>query len=348
MKREALLNTALMVVLLEKERALKEKLGDALRLSLLAALMIFPWLIRNAAWTGNPLYPLMFPAGAMTAPRLVTFQGVPPWRGWSDVVILPWQATMLGIEDKEGFSASIGALLLALSPFAAFSSQRKRLFSAAALTATSMAIWLVGSRLSFLLIQSRLYLAFFPAWALLAGAGYDFVLQMELPGLRVGKIASALIALPLIFTTLTGLEQFYQRDTAGYWLGKVSAADYRARSLGAYPAAMEAVNALPAGSRVLFLWETRGLDCLPICDPDETIDNWYAARHTFGAADAILTAWRDNGYTHILVFNNGVNFIRNDLTSRLVVTDWQEFERLLTSLRLEKDIGGMYALYALH
>ncbi|GAB4483599.1 MAG: hypothetical protein OHK0031_07040 [Anaerolineales bacterium] len=345
---------ALLFLALQRGFSWREKMLNMLRLSLPAALVLSPWLLRNLAWTGNPLYPLLFPAGAMSAPRLMAFQGAPPWRGWADVLILPWQATMLGIEDKEGFSASIGPLLLIFSA-AAFlpkapaengaAKARAEISLAACLTLTGMFIWLIGSRLSLLLIQTRLYFAFFPVWAFLAGAGFDALTQINLPGLRLGKIFQALAFVPLIFAAMFGLKDFSARGAAGYWLGNLSGEEYRVRNLGALPAALESVRALPAGSRVLFLWETRGLGCLPICDPDETIDNWYAARHTFGSAENILRAWHNSGYTHVLVFKNGVDFVRAEHDSRLNAADWQEFDRLLAKLRPAKDLGGVYTLY---
>ncbi len=363
---------ALVFFALQRGRPAREKMMDGLRLCLSAALVFSPWLLRNLAWTGNPLYPLIFPAAAMTAPRLASFQNLPPWRGWADVLILPWQATMLGIEDKEGFSASIGPLLLILSAAAclrpapkADAAKNKGLFLAAALTLTGMFVWLVGSRLALLLIQTRLYLVFFPAWAFLAGAGLDALEKISLPGLRLGKIFRALVFVPLIFAVLNGLKDFSARGTAGYWLGTLSAEEYRARNLGALPAAMQSVNALPAGSRVLFLWETRGLDCLPRCDPDETIDRWYEEIHTPGGvlpgtraalsagaasprgAEEIIRGWRALGYTHILVFQNGVDFVRAEAGSRLTRQDWQTFDETIRLLHQQETIGGVYQLYAL-
>lgn len=356
----------------------REKTVQTFSLGLAAGLVFSPWLLRNLAWTGNPFYPLLFPAGAVTAPRLASFQGLPPWRGWRDVALLPWQATMLGIEDKEGFSASIGPLLLLLSPAALMGwgsrprFQKELLLLSACLTLTGMVIWLIGSRLSFLLIQTRLYLAFFPAWALLAGAGLESLSALHFPGLRLGKIFNALALLPLVFGALTGIQSFAARGTSGYWLGNLTAEEYRARSLGAWTEAMQAIAALPPGSRVLMLWETRGLDCLPRCDPDETIDRWYEEVHTAlqtseehrdgysgyaqnkpekafqprKAAD-ILRDWQLAGYTYILVFENGAQFIRQDSASRLTAQDWQVFDEVLGLLRFEQSIGGgVYSLYA--
>jgi hypothetical protein len=113
--------------------------------------------------------------------------------------------------------------------------------------------------------------------------------------------------------------------------------------------AIERVNALPAGSRAVFLWETRSLQCVSLdrCDPDVIIDRWWHLRRSVGSAGAILARWKAQGLTHVLVYDAGAEFVRAQSHQSLVDSDWSELEVLRRQMQLVENIGGVYALYAL-
>lgn len=54
----------------------------------------------------------------MDATLLAFYQFKPLSQDWTKIVLLPWQATIWGVDGGEGFSTSIGPLLLGLAPFA--------------------------------------------------------------------------------------------------------------------------------------------------------------------------------------------------------------------------------------
>lgn len=317
-----------------------------------AVLVFSPWLIKNTLPTGNPLYPILYPSGEMDELRLDFYQKNSVTQSWFETLLLPWQATVWGIEGKVGYSSSIGPLLLGLSLMAGFGWQNRARIEKIAirnvglLTVTGLVIWGIASRIAEPLYQSRLFFSFFPAWAILGGAGFDSISKIKVATIRFGRIASSLILLVLVFAVLeTGLRT--QRQGAlDVLLGLQNSEEYKADNMGWYAPAMEAIRRLPNGTRVLLLWEPRSLYCLPKCDPDEIIDRWYHDIRTYGTADKVLTSWREQGYTHLLINLDGAKFIRENETWD-TDQDWDYLETLLNSLNSPNEFGNSYSLYSL-
>ncbi len=178
-----------------------------------AVLMVLPWLAKNFLATGNPLYPSFFPSGAMDQLRLNFLQKTVSPRPWFELLLLPWQVTVWGVEGKVGYSASIGPLLLGLSLLAGLGwhdstrFEKNAIRNAALVTVTGMVVWAVASQVAGLLNQSRLYFAFFPAWAVLGGAGFAAFGRLKITGIRFGRIAAALVLLVMFFAVFeTGVK----------------------------------------------------------------------------------------------------------------------------------------------
>jgi hypothetical protein len=318
---------------------------------LAAALGFFsPWLIKNFLATGSPVYPFLFPAGAMDQIRLDFFQGGLPWGGWLDTVFLPWRATTMGVEAAPGYSASIGPLLLGLSVWAWLGYKyyspdaQSFLKNTALIFIPGLFLWMILGRFSNFLLQSRLYLGIFPAIAVLAGGGYQAFGQLRISGVRLGRITGGLILFVLGLTAFeVGLGTLRQ-ESLPYMAGLVNSQAYRQQNLGMYALAQDRMNELPPGSRILFLWETRSLGCLLNCDPDEILDRWPHDLSLYGNAAAVLAAWKNQGYSHILYHQLGADFLRQE-DRRYKTIDWDSLDRLKAGLIEISDLNGTYQLY---
>ncbi len=74
-------------------------------------------------------------------------------------------------------------------------------------TIVSLVVWAVASHEAVLLIQSRLYFAMFPAWAVLGGIGLSAFDTLNVQGVRFGRLAAVLVVLVLGFSAFeTGLK----------------------------------------------------------------------------------------------------------------------------------------------
>ena len=341
-----------MIILKRRRDGLRLVVTELLQFSGIALFLFSPWLIKNWLATGNPVYPLLFPAGEMNAFRLELYQGDTAWGDWRDLVFLPWRATIWGIDGAVGYSAEIGALLLAFSAFSwlgleEYSSRQKNaLHTAFVIMLVGFLLWSVAGRMSGLLIQTRLYLAFFPAWAVLAGVGYGGLSKLHANGVRFGRISAALLFLSFGFGLYQLAVDFTTLSPGKVLLGVQTPSLYRKQVLGRYDLAMSKIAEFPADAKVLFLWETRGFACVPMCEPDEVIDRWYADLRTYGSADAVLDAWIDEGYQYLLLNKRGAEFIEeNDFAYS--ENDWQELDIALSQLDLLYDFDDEYQIFAL-
>jgi hypothetical protein len=323
-----------------------------------ATLLTFlPWLLKNLWLTGNPVYPLVFPTATMEAERLWFYNR--PDRINHDLVtaltIFP-RAVFLGAQSQNEYDATLGPIwgvwpcLLILGWRRLGWDLRRWLVPLIAFCGLAYAGWVILMFISQYAIQARLFFALFPVLALLAVAGQMVLQKLDTPQLRISFIAqtalSVALVLALVETTLTAV----RLNPLPYFLGLQSASAYREQQLGGYEIVTQDINALPANARVQFLWETWGLNCdrYTRCVPDMIIDGWFTARRRFGAAENILAAWHQQGITHVLIFETGLGFVKNDQNFNVyTLEDWQALADLRNQLALIKNYGDVYSLYAI-
>lgn len=317
-----------------------------------AALVVFlPWLIKNWITTGNPIYPFFFGGGAMTDLRMQVWQNVPIYGNWLDVVLLPIRATYLGIEGAPGYMVAVGPLLLGLGALAWIGhenhseDQRAAFENAAWIAGLGVLVWVLGSQYSGRLIQTRYYFVLFPAFVLLAGFGYRGVSGLSIGQLRLRRILNAFVLLVMVFNLLEVGAKVVGQDAWRAASGARSEKDYVADNLGWYQPAMWAIRDLPVGNRVLLLYEARGYYCAPTCVADEVLDRWKGDWDTNRNDEAILEAWREEGFTHVMAYSAGMEFLRTGDDPNHPAEDIEALEQLLEKMPLEADFGGAYDLY---
>ncbi len=329
--------------------------ADLLRYLAAAALAVFPYLLKNFLATGNPLYPFGFPAGEMSSVRLGLYQGQPIEGNLWDLFLLPLRATLFGVENATltgwpGYNSSLGPLLLGLAPLALLwrgnDDHWGRVRTVGLFALPGLLAWGVGSRLSGHLLRTHLYFALFPAFAILAGYGFAALERLRLPGVRLGRLGGALILLVMTLNLFQVGRETLERRAGDVLLGLRSPQAYQDDNLGWYAPAMRAVRALPDSSSVLLLWEARSFDCLPKCDPDETLDRWLDDLRSLGSAGAVARAWREQGFTHLLFYNLGADFVRAS-DARYAPEEWAALDDLLASLPVVEAFGEAYTLYTL-
>jgi 4-amino-4-deoxy-L-arabinose transferase-like glycosyltransferase len=321
---------------------------------LLACAVFSPWLLKNWLFTGSPTYPLLLPAADVDALRLQFYnqpdlaERNPLW-----AALIFFRAVFLGVQGGNDHDATLSPLLVLL-PFGLAlgwrgldASVRNGLRPLALFVLAGYAGWVILTFTSAYAVQARLFFAIFPALALLGAGGLAASAALDVPGLRSSWIVSAALALVLSLSAVETAVDFGAHAPLAYLAGAQTAADYRAANLGWYAAAIARINALPSGSRVLFLWEPRSLDCAAPdrCVPDLIIDRWWHLRRTGVSSAAALADWQARGVTHVLIYDGGVKFLRERRDIRFVETDWTELENLRAQMRLVEDLGGTYSLY---
>lgn len=326
-------------------------LPAVIRFGLAAAVFAIPWLAKNWLSTGNPIYPFLFPQSIDDVIRLNVFQNTTPFGDWTDILFLPFRATYLGIEDKEGYSFSPGPLFLGLGAIAFLarrriqSSQKAFLENAVVFTLLGLLIWIVGNQLSGYLIQTRMYFPVFPAFAALTAVGYQVIADMRLPTVRIGRLAAILILLVLFLNFIEVSTAIIRARSLPAVLGIDTEKAFIANNLGWYQNVVEAIDQLPEESKVQFLFETRGLYCAPKCQSDAILAEWKVAYHTHDSDQAIFANWRNAGITHVLVFNIGVDyFLEMDYINH-TEAELNALKQAMNHLEVVQEFDEAYTLY---
>jgi hypothetical protein len=128
-------------------------------------------------------------------------------------------------------------------------------------------------------------------------------------------------------------------------LGLLSREAYLTGNLGVCTRPAKSSSNSP-GSRVVMLWETRSFYCAPVCDPDEVIDRWYHEARLHNTAPEIQAAWLEQGYTHMLIWESGFEFVRDFDNAKFNQRDWLLLQELRETLGPGQQIGS-YTLYPL-
>jgi len=335
---------------------LHSSLFTLLSFLLLSFLTFSPWLLKNWLFTGSPTYPLLFPASHVDALRLQFYNQPeladrnPLWAG-----LIFFRNTFLGVQGGDPYDATLGPLFvlllfgLALGWRVLASQVRDTLRPLGVFALVSYLGWVILTFISQYAVQARLFFAIFPALALLCAGGLAALTAFDAPTLRLSLIVKAVLVLILVLSALEQGIAFAAHSPLAYLAGAQRAADYRAANLGWYAVAMDRVTALPAGSRVVFLWEPRSLECAAPdrCEADVIIDRWWHLRRTGKTPTNALADWKAQGATHVLIYDGGVKFLRDHRDNRFVESDWIELENLRARMRLAEKIGSDYSLYTL-
>jgi 4-amino-4-deoxy-L-arabinose transferase-like glycosyltransferase len=332
---------------------------NALLLGGVALVTWSPWLLKNLLLTGNLTYPFFFGGIYWDNWRAWWYDRpgtglayTAPWK----LFTAPWDATVRGVEGSAGYSATIGPLFLALLPllflvWRRLAPARQRWLRAAlAFCGALYGFWLWGMARSALLLQTRLLFPAFGLLALMVGAAVEGLRALRRRPLDLGWLARAVVVWVLALTLVAAFFSTAQERPLGVLLGFESREEFLTRRLGWYLPAVEHINQeLPPDAVVVFLWEPRSYHCRVQCWPDTLLDRFLHATHLYGYdAEAIAAAWRAEGVTHVLLYRQGYEVVREagfDPLTEADVTTLEELRR--HHLQDVQAFGGSYVLYGL-
>lgn len=339
---------------------LRSLLRSIVLFGLSALVVMLPWLIKNWTLTGNPVYPFFLPGKFWDSARAFWYgrggTGLSLWR----LLIAPWEMTVQGAEGFNGYGATIGPLWLVLLPALPFSWERwsgearRRLTAILVVTGTAYVVWLTQVGWSGLLGQSRLLFGVFPLMACLSVAAFEGLAppneEYVEGGLNVRWLIGAVIALVLVLSAVEWAQSVLNDNPLSAIAGAQSEQNYLRAKLGWYAAAVEEINALPPGSKVMFLWEPRTYYCVASvdCEPDALLDRWWHVRQSGMGADTVAAQWHAEGVTHVLVFEAGRAAVQEAGFDPLTAADWEDLLEFRSRLALVSDFGGVYQLYAMN
>jgi 4-amino-4-deoxy-L-arabinose transferase-like glycosyltransferase len=298
--------------------SMRQALGRALVIGLVAAVVPSPWYVRSWIASGNPVFPEMFGVFGASPPErwdAATEQSLDKFKARfgmgrtpGDLATLPWDVTVHGAS----FGGALGPVFLVLIPgLLCVRRLRRGVPWLAAGIVSYVAVW--ASPISS--YQLRFLVPIVPALALLAAASLSGLTVRAAESMRLGPPILAAAVLILGVTNLPPFTRFHEADRRGWsgWLthvlrdsplrvvvGRESEAAYLAREVPSFGVWRWINTHLPADVRVL---ATVGGDHLYAdrarIPYDATIARpavWVGAHEIDNAA----AAQRRLGITHVL------------------------------------------------
>ncbi len=324
-----------------------------------ALLIAAPWYLKNWAFTGNPVFPFaygLFGGQPWDAFRAEWYAAAGSGIGLEPLTLLglPWLLT-LGVQDMNFWDGRTGPLLLLFLPLLVWAGLARRFGgervppAAKLLLAYALAhfaVWALGVVWSRSLWQSRLLLPGLVALPPVAGWLWLRLPAFDLPRFRLSHFFNLAIGLTLALTLADTALLTLKFNPLPYLTGLESRPAHLERRLGAHYTAMQQLNAqLPPDAVVQFLWEPRSYYCRLDCRPDSILDAFPHLVQQYGSAAAIAGAWRQNGITHVLLHQDGLNFVRSDTPG--AVNEAVLADLLENYLEPLDDVAGAYRLYRL-
>ena len=353
-----LTNGLMLLILLTVFILLRKEIGSRwwgylLMIYIISAMLFLPWLLKNEFFSGFPAGPLSWFPEWLDIAR-IKYSGlegpIEPLQ-WHDV-LLPLSMTWFGIEGGliaglNRYQADIGPLLvLFMVPGLIDQRRNKRALIVIIWLLTGLLAMLFLGRINQLFWQTRIYYCLLPAIALAVGWGWRALDKISVGMVRIRRIAGSVVLLVMILVLWGDTNQLMRTNPIGTVLGVSSENQYLDEVLGWYAPVTRALYELPNGSRTFFLWEARGLYAPINTQTDGLIDNWYLARRKFGEEEKILEHWKNEEYTHLLVYLEGAEF-EHEHRAALSGQDWQAINDLLGQLPPPVNFGGVYELYSL-
>lgn len=338
---------------LARAEGARRAVQTAATVALVALAAFAPTMLKNLLIDGNPFSPFVW--GTAGYDTLDQWYYLRPGTGvaWPGLLAVPLQLTVFGREDAAPFGASAGALTLGLLPFAAVrwcernGAERQAIGALLVFAVPAFLAWLGGAATSYFLMQTRLLFPLFPALAISGALGLEGLQHRAGQGFRV--LGQAVVGVALALAVVAGMLDAVNSGALGSSSGVPSEDDYLLGKLGAYYAAMLAVNRLDEDALVLFLFEPRTYYCVDRCIPDSLLNRWWHARQLERNPLRIASGWTAEGVTHVLVFEDGMRFLIDEEPSQpLTAEDVAALDLLRgTALVPVWDALDSYTLYEL-
>ncbi len=297
----------------------ERRIQSAFQYGIICTLVAAPWYLRNWIGTGNPVYPFVFGGLGWDNFLAQTYAGSGSGLGWDLVAILmlPITAT-LGIKDANYFDGRIGPFFLILLPMVLFvfweakrySEEKWRAVQAIGIfSLLGASFWTLGVITSAHLFQTRLLFPVLLPLTIPLSLGIDALSRTDIPQFKASFIFRSALAL-VVIVNLIGLGlQVTNRNPLAAILGMTPRDVYIAKRQPNYADALSLTSQAPSDAVIYLLFEPRKYGMTGNIQPDAINANFEHDVWLYHTPLEIINAWKQKGYTHVLLSNAGADFI---------------------------------------
>lgn len=322
-----------------------------------ALLISIAWYAKNWAFTGNPFYPYAFNNGIFWDEfRANSHGGTGTGTGFNLLALLqtPYLVT-LGINDPsgDGFTGPIFLAFLPIIILYGISKLRHRtpfIYKVLLIYIIAhYAFWLLGVIYSAGLYQGRLLLPALAAMCPLIAWVIDDLRIVNHPQFSLQRFINLILAFVLCLSLINQINQWLTYNPLLYILGSQTREEYLTDSLGALYVASEFINEeLSSDAVVQFLWEPRNYYCHIDCRGDTILDKYTHLEYLHQNPTEIAQALREEGVTHLFVFELGRNFLEKGESPWTSPSNPENYHLFIENhTNYVSDWGANYILYEL-
>jgi hypothetical protein len=345
-----------LLILFWGRKSFPTALAQATQFSLITLMIAAPWYVRNAIFMGNPFYPFAFGGRYWDAFRAEWYSGAGTGIGWNalQIFLLPLNV-ILGYRDQNFFDGRIGPLFLILAPFAIWillsrsgqnSDRGLSLQAIGIFSSITFAAWTIGVINSNHLWQARLLLPGLIPFAIPAALGWDALKSFDTPRFRISFFTDLVIALVVAITVFDTGTFVLQRNPLTVAVGVQSTTRYIERINPSYAALMQIMDELPGDAYVYSLFEPRSYGLPRRTQPDAINYNFAHDLYLYETPPEIIQHWKIQGYTHILVYERGLNLGADDPASQFTSASRKALQETLKELELVNQTpDNVYSIY---
>jgi hypothetical protein len=298
--------------LLKKRTGYRRHILGLLALVLIAIVVASPWYCKNAVYTGNPIYPYLFGGRNWNDLRSQWLAAIGVKMSPLQLLLLPWDITILGTQGTEAFDATISPFFLAFLPLILFVRRdHKMLVPLGIFSLIVYLLWIAtgAATYSTFVLRTRILLPCFAPLSILTAYVVENLSALDRKIFSLQRFILMTLGLGLAINIFSQGLTFLMYDPLPFIVGIESREDFLRRHLadGHYDALNYINLSLPESAQVLFLWEPRSYYCEEGCLPDTVFDHFSQLASEYEEADRIVEALQREGISHILVNQRWLN-----------------------------------------
>jgi len=161
-------------------------------------------------------------------------------------------------------------------------------------------------------------------------------------------MVNVLIAIVITLTVIENAMFVLQRNPLAVAFGAQSREQYIKRVASSYYELMQNMDDLPADAHVYYLFEPRSYDMPRFTQADALITNFAHDQFLYETPDTIIQSWKAKGYTHVLIYETGMQFILDNNPAYQDPSMRNALSETINNLQIVSHTpDGVYSIYGI-
>ena len=187
---------------------------------------------------------------------------------------------------------------------------------------------------------------FDPFMAGATSAGWEALKSIDSSKFRISFFTNVVIAVVITLTAFDNGQFVLQRNPLAVAVGAQSRPGYIGRVNPSYAALIQIMDDLPGNAYLYSLFEPRSYSLPRRIQPDAINYNFAHDLYLYKRPSEIIQHWKTAGYTHLLLYERGLDFVAQDPASEFTSAARESLSKTLRGLELVTQTPDrVYSIY---